>query len=153
MKDKTKMNATMQLAPTTHNRTIYITDHDMDRLRDLLERAKDANPVRTDLKDLEAELDRAKLVAPHAVPEDVITMNSKVRLIDRDTAEELTYTVVFPEEANIAQAKISILAPVGTAMLGHRVGDTFEWQVPDGIVSLEVKEILYQPEAAGDFEL
>ena len=147
------MNTTLQQGPTTHNRTIYITDHDMDRLRDLLNKAKDANPLRTDLKDLEAELERAKLIASQSVPGDVITMHSKVRLMDRDTAEEMIYTLVFPDDANIGQAKISILAPIGTAMLGHRLGDTFQWQVPDGVVTLEVKEILYQPEAAGDYHL
>ncbi len=147
------MNTTLQHDPTTHNRTIFITDYDMERLRKLLTRTKDETPLRADLKDLEAELARARLVQPQAVPVDVITMNSKVCLIDRDTSEELTYTLVFPEQANIGQGKISILAPIGTAMLGYRVGDTFDWQVPDGTVSLEVKEILYQPEAAGDYHL
>ena len=147
------MNTTLQQGRTTRNRTIYITNYDMDRLRDLLEQAKDENPLRTDLKDLQAELDRARLVKPRAVPGDVITMNSTVCLVDQDTAEESIYTLVFPEEANIGQGKISIFAPIGTAMLGHRVGDTFDWQVPDGVVSLEVKEILYQPEAAGDYHL
>jgi regulator of nucleoside diphosphate kinase len=87
------------------------------------------------------------------MPGDVITMHSRARLVDRDTAEELKYTLVFPKEANIGHAKISILAPIGTAMLGQRVGDTFTWHVPDGEVNLEVKEILYQPEAAGDYHL
>ena len=80
-------------------------------------------------------------------------MHSTVCLVDRDAGDELTYTLVFPEEANIREAKISIFAPIGTAMLGYRVGDTFEWRVPDGVVRLEVKEILYQPEAAGDYHL
>ena len=147
------MNTILPHGPTSHNRTIFITDYDMERLRNLLNQAKDANPLRTDLNDLEAELDRAKLVKPQTVPGDVITMNSTVCLLDRETSEALTYTLVFPEQANIGQGKISILAPIGTAMLGHRVGDTFDWQVPDGVVSLEVKEILYQPEAAGDYQL
>lgn len=134
-------------------RTIYITDHDKNRLKKLIKDARDASPTGTDLKDLEAELDRARVVAPRAMPADVITMHSTVCLVDRDTGDELTYTLVFPEEANIREAKISIFAPIGTAMLGYRVGDTFEWRVPDGVVRLEVKEILYQPEAAGDYHL
>ena len=137
----------------TPQRTIYITDYDMLRLKDLLTRAKDGNPLRADLNDLEAELVRAKQLTPKAVPADVITMNSTARLIDRDTGEELTYTLVFPADSDSRNGKISILAPIGTAMLGHRVGDTFLWQVPDGLVRLEVKEILYQPEAAGNYEL
>ncbi len=126
----------------------------MKRLRALIEDAKRLDRRRNEyLESLEAELSRGKLVAPTDVPPDVVTMNSRVCLIDLDTNEEMVYTLVFPNEANIAQSKISVLAPIGTAMLGYRVGDTFEWQVPDGTRRLRVKEILYQPEAAGDYDL
>ncbi|MGC9336382.1 MAG: GreA/GreB family elongation factor, partial [Anaerolineae bacterium] len=64
-----------------------------------------------------------------------------------------TYMLVFPRDADIDQAKISILAPIGTAMLGYRVGDVFTWEVPEGTRRLRVKEILYQPEASGDYHL
>jgi len=87
------------------------------------------------------------------VPPDVITMNSRVRLYDLDADEELIFTLVFPEDADPAENKISVLAPIGMAMLGYRVGDTFEWEVPAGISRLRVLEILYQPEAAGDYDL
>ncbi len=76
-------------------------------------------------------------------------MNSTVCLEDLETGEEMTYTLVFPNEADIDQNKISVLAPIGTAMLGYRVGDTVEWPVPSGISRLQVKQILYQPEANG----
>jgi len=136
------------------NRTIYITEYDMTRLRELIADMKRfAYYGRDDIKDLEAELDRGKLVAPQDVPHDVITMNSRACLIDLDTSEEMTYTLVFPKEADIDQGKISILAPIGTAMLGYRVGDVFEWHVPDGVRRLKVKTVLYQPEAAGDYHL
>ncbi len=149
-----KRNSSVQQDAITHSRTIYMTSYDKDRLRTLLDRVKDEKKhLRADLSDLEAELARAKMVKPESVPGDVITMNSQVRLLDRDTGEELMYTLVFPEEANIGQGKISIFAPVGTAMLGHRVGDTFEWDVPDGVATFEVKAIVYQPEAAGDYHL
>lgn len=147
------MKTTVQETKTTRSRTIYITDYDRERLEKVLERAKDVDPFRADLKDLEAELSRAKVVKPKAVPNDVITMNSKVCLLDRDEGDELIYTLAFPEDANASEGKISILAPIGTAMLGHRVGETFQWKIPDGIVTLEVKEVLYQPEAAGDYDL
>ena len=62
-------------------------------------------------------------------------------------------TLMFPNEADITQSKISVLAPIGTAMLGYRVGDTFMWKVPDGIRRLEIKGVLYQPEASGDYHL
>jgi regulator of nucleoside diphosphate kinase len=136
------------------DREIYITEYDMKRLRELLEVVKESGyRGRDDLKKLEAELNRGKLVPPRDVPADVITMNSKVCLIDLDTGEEMTCMLVFPDDADIDQNKISVLAPIGTAMLGYSVGDTFEWQVPAGLTSFKVKEILYQPEASGDYHL
>ncbi len=80
-------------------------------------------------------------------------MNSKVALSDIDTSEEMTYTIVFPKDANIDEGKISVLAPMGTAMLGYRVGDIIEWQVPAGKRRIKIEKILYQPEASGDFHL
>jgi len=141
-------------AASVTGRTIYITEYDMKRLRELLEFARASGyRGRDDLKKLEGELARGRLVSPQAVPPDVITMNSKVCLIDLDTREELTCTLVFPDDANIDQNKISVLAPIGTAMLGYSVGDTVEWEVPAGLARFKVKEILYQPEAAGDYHL
>ena len=135
-------------------RTIYITEFVMKRLRALIEDAKRLDRRGNEyLESLEAELDRCILVAPTEVPPDVVTMNSRVRLMDLDTNEEMVYTLVFPDDADMAKSKISVLAPIGTAMLGYRVGDTFEWQVPDGIRRLRVKKVLYQPEAAGDYDL
>lgn len=131
-------------------RLIYITEADMRRLRPLIDGMKNS---RDDLRGLQAELLQARVVAPDAVPSDVITMNSKARLRDLDTGEEVTYTLVFPDQANIEQGRISVVAPIGTAMLGHRVGDDFEWKVPAGEVRLRVQEVLYQPEAAGHYHL
>jgi regulator of nucleoside diphosphate kinase len=134
-------------------RTIYITADDMEQLKKLLGEEKDrhgyGNGRGEHLKGLEAELNRSKCVAAHKVPRDVITMHSKAHLVDLDTGEEQIYTLVFPHEADIRQDKISVLAPIGTAMLGERVGDVFEWPVPDGLRRLQVKGLLYQPEAAG----
>jgi regulator of nucleoside diphosphate kinase len=136
-----------------HRRTIYITANDMEQLRKLLDDEKErhgyGNGRGEHLKGLEAELNRSKRVAAHKVPRDVITMHSKAHLLDLESSEELVYTLVFPHEADIRQDKISVLAPIGTAMLGYRVGDVFEWPVPDGLRRLQVKGLLYQPEAAG----
>ncbi len=131
-------------------RIIYITEADMKRLRPLLEGMKNS---RDDLRGLQAELENARVVLPAEVPPDVITMNSKARLRDLDSKEEMIFTLVFPGNANIEEDKISVVAPIGTAMLGHRVGDEFEWAVPAGVVRLQVEEVLYQPEAAGDYHL
>jgi regulator of nucleoside diphosphate kinase len=135
-------------------RTIYITEYDLKRLRELIEEAKQVERRGNEYLDsLDAELSRGKVVAPTGVPSDVVTMNSRVHLVDLDTHEEMVYTLVFPQEADRTQSKISVLAPIGTAMLGYRVGDTFTWQVPDGVRRLQVKEVLYQPEASGDYHL
>ena len=135
--------------------TIYITEVDRQRLEKLVEIAGERDQLAgyENLRRLEQELGRAETVAPKDVPADVITMRSKVRLRDLSTGEEMVYTLVFPTEANYEEGRISVLAPVGTAMLGYRVGDTIEWQVPAGLRRLKVEEILYQPEAAGDYNL
>lgn len=135
---------------TMNTRTIYITEADKRRLTPLIEALKNS---RDDIRALKAELDLANVVAPAAIPADVITMNSRARLRDLETGEELIYTLVFPDKASIDDERISVVAPVGTAMLGHRVGDEFEWQVPAGNVRFRVEEVLYQPEAAGHHHL
>jgi regulator of nucleoside diphosphate kinase len=136
-------------------RKIYITSIDRDRLLKLIGKEREFNNTsnRQYLNNLEKELNNAQIVTSQEVPNDVITMNSKVLLIDLDTEEEMIYTLVYPQEANLIEDKISILAPVGTAILGYRAGDIIEWKVPDGVVNLKVKEILYQPEAVGNYEL
>ncbi|MDD5100382.1 MAG: nucleoside diphosphate kinase regulator [Syntrophales bacterium] len=136
------------------NKRIYITKADIKKLRNLIAGVKmSGSKSRADLDALEKELNRAKLVDPKRIPEEVITMNSRVRLCDLVSGEELTYTIVYPSDANAEHNKISILAPIGTALLGYRVGDVVEWTVPSGVRSLKIQEVLYQPESVGDFEL
>lgn len=135
-------------------RSIFITEFDLKRLRDLI-----ADSMSTEyrnspyLKQLDEELHRGQVVAPQDVPPDVVTMNSRVLLLDLQSNEEVEYTLVFPQEADPSQGRISVLAPIGTAMLGYRKGQTFAWQVPEGIRRFMVKEILFQPEASGNFDL
>lgn len=142
-------------ADMTEEATIYITELDRQRLEKLIElaRQRDGAANYEYLNRLEQELERAETVARAAVPPDVITMRSKVRLRDLDSGEEVVYTLVFPTEADSGGGKISVLAPIGTAMLGYRVGSRIEWQVPSGLRRIKVEEILYQPEAAGDDNL
>ena len=78
-------------------------------------------------------------------------MNSRADLIDLDTNETVTFTLVFPQDAWLDEDKISVLAPIGAGMLGYRVGDEFEWKVPQGVRRMKVVKVRYQPEAAGDF--
>ncbi|WP_228767808.1 GreA/GreB family elongation factor [Candidatus Velamenicoccus archaeovorus] len=70
-----------------------------------------------------------------------------------DTGKDEFYQLVYPEDADIEQNKISILAPIGTAILGYKVGDVIEWKVPAGVRRLKIKKILYQPEAAKEYHL
>ena len=142
-------------AMTTEEASIFITEPDRQRLEKLIELAGGQGGAENHeyLRKLEHELDLAETVSPEEVPGDVITMRSKVRLKDLTTGEEMVYTLVFPSEANFDEGKISVLAPVGTAMLGYRVGSRIEWQVPSGLRRLKVEEILYQPEASGDYGL
>lgn len=133
---------------------IKITKYDLERLQLLLRDAGSTQYRGSQyLKRLKQELDRAQVVLPQEIPPDVITMNSKVCLEDTESKEEETYTLVFPEDADVQQGKISVLAPIGTAMLGYQVGDIFEWEVPAGMRKLRVKSIIFQPEASGNFDL
>lgn len=136
------------------SRTIYITNSDKIRLQKLIQKEREFNPDNKEcLKNLEIELGRACIVPSEKIPHDVITMNSKVLIRDLDSGEEMTYTLVYPDNADLLEDKISVLAPVGTAILGYRTGDVLDWKVPGGVVRLKVEKILYQPEAAGDYDL
>ncbi len=130
---------------------IYITDNDMKRLKESIIEAD--NKDKKYLRELEDELDKGEVVNSRDIPDNIITMNSKVRLRDINTQKEMIYWLVFPDDSNTDQGKISILAPIGTALLGYKVGDIIEWKVPAGLTKLKVEEILYQPEAAGDYQL
>ncbi len=132
------------------DRTIYITTADMARLRALLTGQKNAGAA---LGKLAAELDRARVVAPEEIPQDIITMNSTAQLRELLTDDVMTYALVFPDRADYEAGRISVLAPIGTAMLGQREGDEFEWEVPAGPVRLRVEKVIYQPEAAGRSDL
>jgi regulator of nucleoside diphosphate kinase len=133
---------------------IYITDFDLKRLKKLLGSSRPSgerkNPY---LEELKKEVEKAVVVPSKEIPRDVITMNSTVSLVDLDSGKEYEYTLVFPENADSTTGKISILAPVGTAMLGYRVGDVIEWVVPAGKRRLKVGKVLYQPEASGNYDL
>jgi regulator of nucleoside diphosphate kinase len=133
---------------------IHITAFDLERLRRLLSNAQATEYRESEyLEKLKMELDRASIVTPQEIPPTVVTMNSTIELVDMDTKETETYTLVFPDDADISKGKISILAPIGTAMLGYEIGDVFEWEVPAGKRRLRVERIIYQPEASGNFDL
>jgi len=148
---------TMQVRPFSQHsngtkNAIYVTSQDKQRLEDLLMEIEVSDPrEHGDLKALTQELRRAVVVDPKDVFNDVITMNSRAEMRDLETGETVAFTLVFPSEANIDEEKISVLAPIGAGMLGYRVGDEFEWNVPGGLRRMKVTKVEYQPEAAGHF--
>jgi len=135
-------------------RIIYITEYDKERLMELLTVAGGFDfSGRSDLQSLEEELDRAVVMDPKEIPSNVVTMNSQVEIVDLDTHEKMTFTLVFPRDADIYQGRVSVLAPLGTAVLGYSVGDIIEWEVPAGLRRFKIENLFYQPEAAGDYHL
>ena len=130
--------------------TIIINELDAERIDRLLEQPSFASlPVAAALND---ELDRAQMCAPQDMPADVVTMNSQVKFRDLTTGEVRTRTLVYPANMTDSSTQLSVLAPVGAALIGLRVGDTIHWELPGGASThLEVLELLYQPEAAGDY--
>ena len=131
------------------DRGIFIADDDRARLEALLRRAATHDRSGSQyLAALAGELRRARVVPRPQIPRNVVTMNSTVRLRDLETGEEETYTLVYPEEANIEADRLSVLAPVGTALLGYRAGDVVEWPVPAGVRRFRVEEVLFQPRSA-----
>lgn len=99
------------------------------------------------------ELNSAKIVEPEAVPANVVTMNSIVKISFLNTNKQLQFQIVYPGQANVKENKISIFSPIATALIGYKVKDEIEWIVPAGLTKLRIDEIIYQPEAAGDFDL
>ncbi|MAY58358.1 MULTISPECIES: nucleoside diphosphate kinase regulator [Pseudoalteromonas] len=128
---------------------IIISSLDADRLYALME-SLPANSFAGE-KELEAELGRANIVEPHEVPSTVVTMNSTVNFVVESTGEEFTLTLVYPKNIDSSGDKISILAPVGSALLGLSQGDQIEWPKPGGgLITVTIKEVTYQPERAGE---
>ena len=121
----------------SHDRSIVVTNRDLALLRLLRDRAH-----------LESELERADIVDAREVPPDVVTMNSRVVFEDTTTGARSEITIVFPQDANLERGRISVLAPVGTALLGLAEGDSIVWPFPDGSSRcLRVVQVTFQPEA------
>jgi regulator of nucleoside diphosphate kinase len=133
-----------------HPRIIFITEKDLERLERLLSGVGHS----PNIKKLREELDRATVVRSEDIPSNVVTMNSRVAFKEMDTENESEVTLVYPSDADVNQGKISILAPVGAALLGLSVGDEIKWPLPSGkIRTYKIVSVLFQPEAAGQYEL
>lgn len=130
------------------NDVISISEKDYARIKNILS-YQDG-----DFENLEIELERANLLNDNEIPPDLITMNSKVRFINLDTGKEMVVTLVYPSETNFEEGKISILASLGSALLGLRVDQEINWKFPNGKTQrLRILELLYQPEQNGEWQL
>lgn len=127
---------------------ITISSLDVDRLYELIE-SLPANLL--GVNELEAELARANIVQPGDIPPTIVTMNSTVKFAVESSQDEFVLTLVYPKDIDSSGTKISILAPVGSALLGLSQGDEIEWPKPGGgLIKVIIKEITYQPERAGE---
>lgn len=126
---------------------IIVSSHDLDRLERLLDSVStEETPA---LEALRRELDRAEVVESGAMPPDVITMNSTARFIDEATGREFELTLAYPDDTHMTHGTVSVLAPIGSALLGLSVGQSIEWALPgDRKTTLRVLAVTYQPEAA-----
>jgi regulator of nucleoside diphosphate kinase len=125
---------------------IYLTQNDMDRLLKLVEARSGKG-----LEKLENELVRAHVVSRDEIPADVVTMNSRVIFENETTGERREITLVYPDQADIDAGRISVLVPIGTALLGLRVGQSIEWQLPGGARQrYRIVDVPFQPESAGE---
>jgi regulator of nucleoside diphosphate kinase len=132
-------------SPTfNHNHSLIITARDLARLRHVI----DLHDTPT-AEQLDSELQRAMVVDPHEVPPTVVTMNSEVAYEDCTSGERRIIRIVFPNESDASRGRVSVLAPIGSALIGLSVGQETEWRVPGGRKRIRVVEIRYQPEASG----
>ena len=138
----------MNIQHSSHD--IYVTRLDYERLTILVQQEYPAAATQL-VAALAQELTRACLVESHDILPHVVTMNSRLKLREMKGVEELHFTLVYPPEANEAQERLSVLSPIGVAVLGCRLGDQFQLACPEGVVRYWVDAILHQPEAAGDW--
>lgn len=132
--------------------TITITTRDYERLEKLLDSLSPEQYEKVEA--LADELGRADVVSPQAVPAGVVTMNSRVRFTVLSTQKSFTYTLVYPQDMDGSADKISVLAPVGSALLGLTVGQEIEWTLAENKTTrVRIDSVEYQPEDAGDYHL
>jgi regulator of nucleoside diphosphate kinase len=129
---------------------VRVTEVDSRRLQTLIDGAllretRDTSSV----EELERHLGEAEILPSAHIGPDVATMNSEVRVTDLDTGETFGFRLVFPRAANAGAGSISVLAPLGMAVLGRSVGEEITWKVPEGSRRLRLDDVVYQPERAG----
>jgi len=135
------MNATPNSLPR-----LRLTTADHERLRLLVDAAIQSQPrLRETLAPLQAELKRAEVLAAADIPSNVVVMGATVQIEDRESGELDTYTLVYPEQADGAEGRLSILAPIGMAIIGFAEGDSFIWRTPGGQRQLYISKVIQPP--------
>lgn len=128
---------------------LIITEQDYERLSLLIQHIESDSSLK-----LGEELSRAEVVSQTKIPHDIVTMNSTIIFMDENTMKSSEVTLVYPKDADVTKNRVSILAPVGTALLGLQVGQSIDWPMPGGKVRvLKVEKIIYQPESVGHWDL
>lgn len=128
---------------------ILMTEKDLLRIKHVLSFQNSQ-----EYENLDIELDRAKIISDNEVPPDLVTMNSKIKFLNIQENKEMVFTLVYPSDANFSEGKISVLASLGSALIGLRVNQQINWMFPDGKTkTLKILEVLYQPEADGKWHL
>lgn len=128
------------------NRNLYLTENDMNVLRQIVDRMRiDGTAQEQYLRALENELDRAQVVKAGNLPSGIVTLHSAVKLRDLDSDEIMSCVLSLPDEADIDKGMVSVLAPIGTAILGYKVQDIVEWPVPAGIRRFRIMKVTQMP--------
>ena len=131
-----------------------LTKNDYTRIYKAITDAKNSKTINSnETEKLLSELSKAEIVPSEKIDKDVVTMNSEVKLFFENTQKEQSFKIVYPQDANLKENKISIFSPIATALIGYKIGDEIEWIVPGGMTKIKIVDLIYQPEAAGDFDL
>lgn len=139
-----------------HNimKKVTLTKNDYTRIYKAITDAKNSKTINSnEAEKLLSELSKAEIVPSEKIDKDVVTMNSEVKLFFENTQKEQSFKIVYPQDANLKENKISIFSPIATALIGYKIGDEIEWIVPGGMTKIKIVDLIYQPEAAGDFDL
>ncbi len=133
---------------------VTLTKNDYTRIYKAITDAKNSKTINSnEAEKLLSELSKAEIVPSEKIDKDVVTMNSEVKLFFENTQKEQSFKIVYPQDANLKENKISIFSPIATALIGYKIGDEIEWIVPSGMTKIKIVDLIYQPEAAGDFDL
>lgn len=133
---------------------ILITELDYVRLSNLIDSARIERS--TELKNLEYlanEIKRANKIDSKKIAPEFVTMNSVVQVFNKETKQTMTIKIVYPKEADFKKGNVSVFSPLGSALLGYKVGDIVLFEAPKGMVEISIEKIEYQPEARGEYQV